>query len=100
MAIIQGVVVFARFDKADTFSWTDPTTGQVKPIRSLKVLLPHGDGTVTRESLTLPPDMEIPRLTKDETYGFRCSVTINKKQQRLSWTLIPGSFPLPALEID
>lgn len=100
MAHIEGVVVFAKFDKAHTFSWTDPTTGQVKPIRSVKVLLPHGDGTVTRESLSLPPDMDFPRLTRGEIYGFRCSVSINKKQQRLNWSLIQGSTPLPSLELE
>lgn len=98
MAKYQGLVMFARFEKADTFNWTDPTTSQMKPIRSLKVLLPHKDGTVTRESLSLPPGMDTPRLQAGEVYGFPCSWTLNKKRQVVSWTL--GSEPLPPLELE
>jgi hypothetical protein len=96
MAKIQGTVLFADFEKADTFNWTDPTNQQIKPIRSLKVLLAHGDGVVSRESLTLPPGMDIPNLRPGEVYGFPCTVMLNKKKQLISYTLRSDIAPFPA----
>lgn len=98
--VVEGIVAFCRFEKADVFNWQDPSTGQMKPLRSLKVLLPHGDGTVSRESISIPPEMDIPRLNPGEIYGFRCAVNLNKKKLTLNWTLVPGSTPLPSLEIE
>jgi hypothetical protein len=57
---LQGVILCARFEKFDVFNWTDPANGQIKPIRSLKALLPAGDGTVSRESISLPPNRHRP----------------------------------------
>lgn len=99
MAKIEGVVAFAKFEKADTFQWTDPANGQVKPIRSLKVLLEHGDGTRTRESLSLPAGMDAPNLQAGQVYGFPCTVTLNKKKQLLSWTLRVDLAPFPAPDL-
>lgn len=84
---LEGLVVFARFERTDVFNWTDPSTNQIKPIRSIKVLMPHGDGTVTRESLSLPPDVDFPTLKPQQVYGFPCTVGINKKRQEVTWTL-------------
>lgn len=96
--LFEGLVAFVRFEKADLFNWTDPSTGQVKPLRSLKVLWSHGDGTVTRESITVPQDMEMPRLNPGEVYGFRVTSNVNKRRQIVSWTLV-SDRALPALEL-
>lgn len=98
MKTLAGAFVAGPFEKVDVFNWTDPATGQVKPLRSVKMLLPHGDGTVTRESLTIPPEMNLPQLQANEVYFFPCTVTINKKRQTISWTLIPDRPPFLAPE--
>lgn len=82
---LQGPVLFAEFERMDTFNWTDPQTGGVKPINSFKVLLAHGDGTVTRESITLPPNYRAPALKQGSIYGFPVTVRLNKKRQAISW---------------
>jgi len=93
---IQGLVLFAQYEKPDTFNWTDPQTGTLKPINSLKVLLPHGDGTVTRESITLPPNYPTPKLTAGQAYGFPVTARLNKKRQQISWDARPDLMPFPA----
>lgn len=98
--VVEGIILFAKFEKAELFNWQDPATGQTKPIRSVKVLLAHGDGTVSRESLSIPPDMAEPKLNPGEVYGFRVSASVSKKRQTMSWTLVPGAAPLPALELE
>ena len=100
MATIEGVFVCGKFEKVDLFQWTDPTTNQVKPIRSVKMLLSHGDGTVSRESLSIPTDMNLPMLREGEIYAFPCTVTINKKRQTVSWTLVPDRPPFLAPDMD
>ena len=85
MTKLQGPVLFARFEKLDTFNWTDPTNGLQKPIVSYKVLLAHGDGTVTRESITLPVGYRPPSLTPGEIYGFPVTARLNKKRQQVNW---------------
>jgi hypothetical protein len=94
----QGLLMCALVEKLDIFNWTDPANGQVKPIKSLKVLLPHGDGTVERISVSLPPTMPEPRVTEGEVYALPCSVTLNKKRQQITYTL--RGTPLPAPEMD
>lgn len=93
---LEGVIVCAKVEKFDIFNWPDPTTGQIKPIRSLKVLLAHGDGTVTRESVSLPTSMTDPKLEEGQVYALPCTVTLNKKRQTLSWTLRADLPPFPA----
>jgi len=100
MTKVKGHVLFATYEKNDVFNWQDPTTGQMKPIRSIKVLLDQGDGTVTRESIALPPDMSFPALNIGEVYGFRIMTSVNKKRLQVSYTLVPGREPLPPLEIE
>lgn len=97
---IEGAWVFGEFKLLDTFMWTDPTTGQVKPIRSLKVLISHGDGTVTLESLALPPDYTPPRLAPGESYGFPCRARLNKKKQIVNWDLRGDPAPIPSPELE
>lgn len=102
MSKLQGPVLFATFEKIDTFNWTDPTNGLQKPIVSFKVLLAHGDGTVTRESITLPPQYKAPTLAPGEIYGFPVTARLNKKRQQVSWDaradLLP--FPVPDIQAD
>lgn len=93
---LQGPVLFARYEKLDTFNWTDPTTGTQKPIVSFKVLLAHGDGTVTRESITLPPGYSAPNLSAGEIYGFPVTARLNKKRQQISWDARQDLMPFPA----
>lgn len=97
---IDGLVLFARFEKADTFVWHDPATGQQKPIRSLKVLVANGDGTITRESLTLPANYEPPALKAGEMFGFPVLVTFSKKKQILNWNLRSDMTPFPAPQLQ
>ena len=85
MSKFQGPVLFARFEKLDTFNWTDPLNGVQKPIVSYKVLLAHGVGTVTRESITLPNQQRAANLTPGEFYGFPVSARLNKKRQQINW---------------
>ncbi|WP_334145800.1 hypothetical protein [Hyphomicrobium sp.] len=96
---LQGHVLFGTFEKIDTFQWTDPQTGTLKPINSFKVLLAHGDGTVTRESITLPPNYRMPTLNNGEMYGFPVSARLNKKRQQISWDARQDLMPFPAPEI-
>ena len=99
MAQLQGVIVCATVEKLDTFQWTDPANGQVKPIRSIKVLLAHGDGTVTRESISIPASMRDPHLEEGKVYALPCTVTLNKKRQQVSFTLRTDIPPFPAPQI-
>lgn len=96
-SVLHGPVLFAQFEKFDTFQWTDPQTGTLKPINSFKVLLAHGDGTVTRESITLPQNYKAPTLTAGQVYGFPVTARLNKKRQQISWDarqdLMPFSPP-------
>lgn len=96
---LEGMVVFATFERLGSFNWTDPATGQSKPLRSVKVLLPHGDGTVTRESLTLPDNYELPLLDAQQPYGFPCIATV-RKNGRLTLTLRKDMKPFPAPAIQ
>ena len=97
---INGVVVFGEFKLMDTFNWTDPTNGQVKPIVSYKVLVEHGDGTRTLESLSFPPNYRGADLKVGAAYGFPCTARINKKQMRINWTLHPDLLPFPAPQLQ
>jgi hypothetical protein len=96
---LEGVVMCAKFEKLYEGSWTDPVNGQVKPYRSFKVLLPNGDGTVTRESISVPMTMRLPELEEGKAYALACTVSLNKKKQTLSWTLRSDVPPFPAPEI-
>lgn len=93
---MQGPVLFAQFEKLDTFNWTDPTNGIQKPINSFKVLLAHGDGTVTRESITLPPNYRTPNLNPGDAYGFPVTARLNKKRQQITWDARQDLMPFPA----
>lgn len=93
---VRGHVIIGTFEKEDVFNWTDPTTGTVKPIRSLKILLPHGDGTVTRESITLPPNYRLPNLTAGNVYGFPVNPRLNKKRQQITWDARQDVMPFEA----
>lgn len=97
---LEGMVVCATFERMDTFNWNDPATGQVKPIRSAKVLLAHGDGTVTRESLTLPPNFDIPALEAGKAYAFPCVASVSKKTGKVNYTLRIDLKPFPAPTIN
>lgn len=96
MTNLQGAVLFARFEKLDTYNWTDPTNGTLKPIVSLKVLLAHSDGTITRESITLPNGFKAPQLKSGETYGFPVTVRLNKKRLQINWDARSDLMPFPA----
>lgn len=100
MTTLQGPVLFARFEKLDTFNWTDPTNGTLKPIVSFKVLLAHGDGTVTRESITLPNQYKAPDLVHGEIYGFPVTARLNKKRQQVSWDARADLMPFRAPDIQ
>jgi hypothetical protein len=97
---LEGVILCARVEKFDVFQWTDPANGQIKPIRSLKVLLPAGDGVVSRESISIPPSMPDPSLIEGEVYALPCTVTLNKKRQQISYTLRSDLKPFPAPDMN
>lgn len=99
MAQLQGVIVCATVEKLDVYQWTDPATGQVKPIRSIKVLLAHGDGTVTRESISIPSQLRDPPLEEGKAYAMPCTVALNKKRQQVAYTLRTDIPPFPAPQI-
>jgi hypothetical protein len=97
---LRGVVAFAEVEKFDLFNWVDPANGQTKPIKSLKILLHHGDGTVTRESISLPPSMADPQLKEKIIYALPVTVTFNKKRQQVTYTLRSDMAPFVAPEIE
>jgi len=97
---LNGIIVCAVVEQLAVFQWTDPANGQVKPIRSVKVLLAHGDGTVTRESISIPSSMADPKLTEGQMYALPCTVTLNKKRQVIGFTLRSDLPPFPAPEIE
>lgn len=96
---MQGHILMGTFEKHDSFQWTDPVTGILKPINSLKVLVAHSDGTVTRESITLPPNYPTPNLAKGDMYGFPVTVRLNKKRQQIAFDARQDLMPFPAPEI-
>lgn len=100
MKTLQGPVLFAKYEKVDTFNWTDPTNGLQKPIVSFKVLLAQGDGTVTRESITLPAHYKVPNLIPGEIYGFPVTARLNKKRQQVSWDARADLLPFPVTDIQ
>lgn len=96
---LEGILVCARFEKHDLYNYTDPANGQVKPLRSIKALLAAGDGTVSRISISLPPELPEPSLDKDAVYAFPCFISVNRKKQVLNYTLSAGVPPFPAPNI-
>jgi len=85
----------------DRFDWIDPKSEKVKPLKSIKVLVNNGDGTVTRESISLPDGMAPPELQKDEAYVFQIvQPSYNRKKDEIRYTLLAGSVPFPAPVID
>lgn len=100
MSKLHGHVLFATFEKVDSFQWTDPGTGTLKPINSFKVLLAHGDGTVSRESITLPQSFRAPNLASGQMYGFPVTARLNKKRQQITWDARQDLMPFPAPTMD
>jgi hypothetical protein len=100
MAKLSGVVLFAVFEREDTFNYVNPTDGKSKLLRSVKVLLPHGDGTVTRESLSIPDNYELPSLNAEQAYGFPCVATVSRKSGKLQFSLQRTLKPFPAPEMQ
>lgn len=94
----EGTVIYGKFENADAFNWLNQETKETKLLRSLKVLLPFGDGTVDRVSISLPDDMSVPELKKDQVYGFAVMVGWNHKKQELKWTLRADVPPFPQLQ--
>lgn len=93
---MEGTVVFGTYKTTETFNYTDPTNGQVKPLVSMKVLVAHGDGTVSLESLSVPPNYRAPELTSGRAYGFPCTPRVGRKDMKLRWTLRADFLPFPA----
>src|SRR5262245_50347897 len=100
MGTMEGPVLFGTYTQTDTFNWNDPTTGQIKPIISYKVLVSHGDGTRTMESIALPPNYRGSDLKPGSAYGFAVMARVNRKQMKISWTLRGDIAPFPAPTIQ
>jgi hypothetical protein len=96
---LNGAMIFAKVKK-DVFPWVDPANGQTKPIRSLKILLYHGDGTVTKESISIPPGMADPNVNEEQVYALPVTVGFSKKRQQVSYTLRSDMAPFVAPEIE
>jgi hypothetical protein len=92
---LQGMIVCVVYEKDDSFEWVDPKSNQVKPLRSLKVRFPHGDGTVTRESIAVTHRFDSSSLQPETAYAFPVVATVNKKG-RLNFTLRQDIRPFPA----
>ena len=84
----------------DTFNWTDPSNGQVKPLQSFKVLVAQQDGTVTLESISFPPDYRPPRLEPGQAYVFPCTARVSKKTGKNNWTARSDLMPFPCPQIS
>lgn len=97
---LEGIVVFATFQREDTYPWTNPADGKVKHLRSVKVLLPHGDGSVTKESLGMPDNYRLPPLTAGEVYGFPVIASVSRKKGTLSLNLREDMKPFPAPPVE
>ena len=100
MKTLTGALICGTIEKIDQYDWTDPATNQVKPIRSIKLLVAHGDGTVTRESITIPAGMRTPDLRIGTQYAIPCTVSLNKKRQQVTYAVRADIQPFPAPEID
>lgn len=97
---MSGSVVFGEFEAFDTFEWTDPATGTVKVLRSLKVLFSNGDKTVSRLTLSLSPTASFPKVIAEQQYGFPVKIKFNKKRERIDYELRTDIPPFPAPEIQ
>jgi hypothetical protein len=100
MSKILGMLMAAQQERTDEFVWVDPKTGQAKTLRSIKVLLPHGDGTITRESISIPDNYELPALQPNLSYAFPVIVTVSRKSGRLNYTLRRDLKPFPAPQLE
>lgn len=100
MTELNGLLVVAKYELVDTFNWVDPDTKLPKPIMSFKVLLAHGDGTITRESISLPPLYKTPALTPGELYGFPVLVRYNKKRGFITYTARADQMPIPVARLQ
>jgi hypothetical protein len=96
---LTGLVMFAEFELADTFNWTDPKTNAVKPLRSIKVLVNNGDKTITRESISVPDGHVIPDLEVSQVYGFPVISGYSKKRNENTYALRTDVAPFPAPEM-
>jgi hypothetical protein len=100
MSKILGMLMAAQQERTDEFVWVDPKTGQAKTLRSIKVLLPHGDGTITRESISIPDNYELPALEPNQSYAFPVIVTVSRKSGRLNYTLRRDLKPFPTPQLE
>lgn len=97
---LQGIVMGATPESTAVYNWLDPVTQQQKPIKSIRVLLAHGDGTITRENISLPANMDFPKLEMGRPMLFPVSVSLNKKKQIVTYTLRSDIPPMPAPNIE
>lgn len=93
---LEGAVLFCSYEKEDTFNYTDPSNGQTRLLRSLIVRLSHGDGTVSRERLSLPQGFQVPELSPETVYGFPVTISVSKKRGSVTYTLRTDLKPFPA----
>lgn len=98
---LTGLVAFASFERDDVYNYTNPADGKSKLLRSLKVLLAHGDGTVTRESLSIPDNYpHSTNLTPGQAYGFPVVSSVSKKTNKQQYALRQDVKPFPAPQIE
>ena len=94
---LEGHCLFAEFVELRRFNYTDPTTGAIKPIESLRLLMEFGDRRRDYVDVGFPRDDQFraPSLEKGKVYGFPVTAYINRKN-RLSYTLRTDLPPFDA----
>lgn len=92
---LTGMIICVVYEQDASFDWLDPKSNQVKALRSLKVRFPHGDGTVTRESIAVNHRFDSSFLQPEQAYAFPVVATVTKKG-RLNLTLRQDIRPFPA----
>lgn len=102
MPKLAGAFISLEYEEITNFSWTDPKTNEVRPIRNIVGLMSHGDRTVTRVQIAFPrdPAYQAPRnLERGQHYLFPVLLSLNKKRQTVSYEIRTDVPPLPAPDV-
>lgn len=102
MTKLIGVFASVQFDRIDRFDWTDPKSGQVKPIQKFVGLMEAGDGTREWVDIGFPrdPDYRAPQLQKGEVYLMPVLMGIDKKKGAVRLTIRTDMKPIPAPDLE
>lgn len=101
MSKLTGATVTLTYDRTDRFDWTDPKTGQLKPIQKFVGLMEAGDGTRTWAEIGFPrdPGYRAPSLKPGTAYVFPVILGVDKKRGEVRLTIRTDIEPFEAPEL-